>query len=65
MAVVINLEGLPDPVADALVDTVLHLRARYKVPAEPPATTWPLKELPTAPGRAIGLSRRVEIYDER
>ncbi len=36
MAQVIDLEGLPDPVARAIAETVLNLKIRYRSDSEPP-----------------------------
>ncbi len=69
MAQVLDLEGLPDPVAKAIVETVLNLKNRYRgdspVPAVPERAAKPLKDLPSRPGTAIGNISRVEISDER
>lgn len=62
MAHVIDLEGLPEPVAKAIAETVFNLKNRYR--AESPERK-PLKELPSRPGKVIGSLRRVDIYDER
>jgi hypothetical protein len=35
MAQVIDLEGLPDPVARAIAETVLNLKIRYRSGSEP------------------------------
>jgi len=63
MAQVIDLEGLPDPVARAIEETVLNLKSRYRTQTDKPA--MPLKDLPSGPGRVIGSLRRVDIYEER
>jgi hypothetical protein len=64
MAQTIDLEGLPDPVAKAIVETVLNLKSRYQAKAASVAAK-PLKDLPSRPGRVIGSLRRVDIYEER
>jgi len=63
MAQVIDLEGLPDPVAKVIEETVLNLKSRYRTPSDKPA--MPLKDLPSRPGKVIGSPRRVDIYEER
>ena len=62
MSQVIDLDGLPDPVAKAIAETVINLKNRYRVKNEPPR---PLKDLPSRQGKVIGSLRRVDIYDER
>jgi hypothetical protein len=64
MAQTIDLEGLPDLVAKAIVETVVNLKSRYPVKAAS-AAARPLKDLPSRPGRVIGSLRRVDIYEER
>ena len=63
MAQLIDLEGLPDPVARAIEETVLNLKSRYRTQADKSVT--PLKDLPSGPGKVIGSLRRVDIYEER
>ena len=63
MAQVIELDGLPDPVAKAIAETVLNLKSQYRARREQPPK--PLKDLPSRPGKVIGSLRRVDIYDER
>jgi len=63
MAKVIDLGGLPDPVAKAIEETVRNLKSNYDTGNAKPAA--PLKDLPSGPGKAIGSLRRVDIYDER
>jgi len=46
MAQVIDLEGLPEPVAKAIEETVLNLRTRYCTKSDKPLTL--LKDLPGA-----------------
>ncbi len=62
MAQVIDLEGLPDPVAKAIAETVVNLKNRYRLKSVQPK---PSKDLPSRPGKVIGTIRRVDIYDER
>ena len=62
MAQVIDLEGLPDPIAKAIVETVVNLKNRYRAKRE---QSKPLKDLPSRPGKVIGSLRRIDIYDER
>lgn len=62
MAQVIDLEGLPDPVAKAIAETVVNLKNRYHLKSVQPT---PSKDLPSRPGKVIGTIRRVDIYDER
>lgn len=62
MAQVIDLEGLPEPVAKAIAETVFNLKNRYRSKSKQPK---PLKDLPSRPGKVIGSLRRVDIYDER
>ena len=64
MAHVIDLEGLPEPVAKAIVQTVLNLKNQYRTPAEP-LEVRQQKDLPSYPGAVIGSLRRVDIYGER
>jgi hypothetical protein len=63
MAQVIDLEGLPDPVAKAIEETVRNLKSRYGTESVTPVA--PLKDLPSGPGKVIGSLRRVDIYEER
>jgi hypothetical protein len=63
MAQTIDLEGLPDPVAKAIAETVLNLKGHYRKRSV--KTTKPLKDLPTRPGKVIGSLRRVDIDEER
>lgn len=51
MPKLIHVEGLPEPVADAIAET-------YLSPEN-------LRDLPSRPGTVIGTLRRVEIYEER
>ncbi|MBZ5618247.1 MAG: hypothetical protein LAQ69_05840 [Acidobacteriia bacterium] len=61
MAQVIDLEGLPDPVATAIEETVRNLKSRYGAESAKPVA--PLKDLPSGPGKVIGSLRRVDIYE--
>lgn len=61
MPQMIDLEGLPEPVAKAIVETVTNLKNRYRA-AE--LAVKPAKDLPSHSGSLIGSARRVEIYDE-
>ena len=63
MAQFIDLDGLPEPVAKAIADTVVNLKTRYR--ATPKEENRPRKTLPSRPGRAIGSLRRVDLYKER
>jgi hypothetical protein len=63
MPQVIDLEGLPDPVAKAIAETVFNLKRRYR--AKSGKTSKPLKDLPSRAGKVIGSLRRVDIYEER
>ena len=63
MAHVIDLEGLPDPVAKAITETVMNLKNRYR-PGRDRQPPNPPRDLPSRPGKVIGSLRRVEIYDE-
>ena len=63
MANVIDLEGLPDPVAKALVETVLNLKSQYRMDNAQRGQTP--KDLPSRPGKVIGSLRRVDISEDR
>lgn len=63
MAQAIDLEGLPEPVAKAIVETVHNLKSRYRWAHS--KTPTPRKDLPSKPGKVIGSLRRDDIYDER
>ena len=65
MAQLIDLEGLPEPVAKAIAETVLNLKNQYRTAGEERRAGEPLKELPSTLGKVIGSLRRVDIYDER
>jgi hypothetical protein len=62
---IIDLDGLPEPVAKAIVETVLNLKSQYRSANNEQRADEPLKELPSWPGKVIGSLRRVDIYDER
>lgn len=64
MAQTIDFDGLPDPVAQAIVETVLNLKSRYQAKAASTAEK-PFKDLPSRPGRIIGSLHRADIYEER
>jgi hypothetical protein len=59
----IDLDGLPEPVAQAIVETILNLKTRYREETEQTARTN--VDLPSHPGRAVGSLRRVDIYEDR
>jgi hypothetical protein len=63
MAQVIDLDGSPDPVANAIAETVVNLKNRYRAKNQQPPPK-PLKDLPSRPGKVIGSLSRVDIYDE-
>ena len=63
MAQPIDLEGLPEPVAKAIAETVLNLKNRYRTSRG--KALEPRRDLPSHPGKVIGSLRRVDIYDER
>jgi len=54
----VDLEGLPEPVADAVVQMVERLREQFR---PRPAVRRPVK-LHTRPGDVIGSLSRAEIY---
>jgi hypothetical protein len=59
---VIDLEGLPDPIAKEIAETVLNLKLRYRALRR--RTAKPTS-LPSRPGKIIESLRRVDIYGER
>jgi hypothetical protein len=65
MAHVIDLEGLPDPVANAIAETVLNLKNHYRTASETHEAVQPQKDLPSRPGAVIGSLHRFDIYDDR
>ena len=52
MSQVIDLEGLPEPVAKAIAETVLNLKNRYRASRGKPPE--PHRALPSRPGKVIG-----------
>jgi hypothetical protein len=65
MPQVIDLEGLPEAVANAIAETVVNLKNQYRTPPQEQLAPKPLKELPSRPGKVIGSLRRVDIYEDR
>lgn len=68
MARVIDLEGLPDAVANAITETVLNLKSRYRTPDDRQLSRGArkvLRDLPSRPGKVIGSLRRVDLYEDR
>jgi len=65
MAQVIDLEGLPEPVARAIAETVLNLKKSYSDGSSQQRVDKPPNDLPTTAGSVIGSLRRVDIYGER
>jgi hypothetical protein len=68
MARIIDLEGLPEPVATAITETVLNLKNRYKAHDDKRLGVdngKALRDLPSRPGRVIGSLRRVDLYEDR
>ena len=63
MAQFIDLEGLPEPVAKAIEETVLNLKMRYR--SKSGEAKKRLKDLPSHAGKVIGSLRRTDIYEER
>ena len=59
----IDLEGLPEPVSNAIALTVETLKHRYRPTASLPQK--PAGELPSCPGRAVGSLRRIDLYTDR
>jgi hypothetical protein len=62
MAQLIDLEGLPEPVATAIAETVVNLKKHYRTANKEQHAVEPLKDLPSWPGKVIGSLRRVDIY---
>ena len=62
---VIDLEGLPEPVANAIAETVLNLKNRYRAETQAQPAPKPKMDLPSQPGYVIGSLRRVDIYEDR
>jgi hypothetical protein len=63
MAQFIDLEGLPEPVATAIIETVINLKSRYQPQTE--RETESPKALPLGPGKVIGSLRRIDLYEDR
>lgn len=55
----VNIDGLPEPVAAAVVQMVETLRSQFAAKAE----TRPRVDLPRWPGRILGKLSREEIYE--
>jgi hypothetical protein len=64
MAQIIDLTGLPEPVANAIVETVLHLKNQYRIAHNEQPTAEPPGDLPSWPGKVIGELHRIDIYEE-
>jgi hypothetical protein len=64
MAQIVDLAGLPEPVANVIVETGLHLKHQYRNADKDQPTAGPPDNLPSSPGRVIGELRRVDIYEE-
>lgn len=58
----IDVEGLPEPVAQAVAAMVQALRDQLHVDAEP--RRQERVKLPTRPGEVLGLPTREEIYED-
>ncbi len=65
MPQLIDLEGLPEPVAKAITETVLNLKNQYREQAQEKQPAKVQKDLPSFPGKVIGSLRRVDIYEDR
>ncbi len=65
MAQIIDLTGLPEPVANAIVETVLHLKNHYRCVDKEQPTVDPPQDLPSWPGKVIGELHRADMYEER
>jgi hypothetical protein len=48
-------------VAKAIAENVVNLKNRYRLKSVQPK---PAKDVPSRPGKVIGSTRRVDIYDE-
>lgn len=59
----LDLEGLPEPVAQALERVVLALRDQFHADCEPIRVKMTQSELPILPGTVIGALTRKEIYE--
>jgi len=55
----INIEGLPEPVAEAVVKMVEALQGQFTVTPE----QRPRVDLPRWPGKVLGSLTREEIYE--
>ena len=55
----VSIDGLPEPVAAAVVQMVETLRCQFTVKLEP----RPRVELPRWPGKVLGKLTREEIYE--
>lgn len=55
----VNIDGLPEPVAAAVVQMVATLRSQFAAKAE----SSPRTELPRWPGRVLGTLSREELYE--
>jgi hypothetical protein len=58
MAQIIDLTGLPDSVADAIIETVRNLKRHYRNVAKEQLTVDPPMDLPSWPGKVIGELHR-------
>jgi hypothetical protein len=55
----VNIEGLPEPIAAAVVKTVETLRSQFVAQSGP----RPPIDLPSWPGKVLGNLTREEIYE--
>ena len=55
----VNIDGLPEPVAAAVVQMVETLRCQFTAKSE----SRPRVELPRWPGKVLGNLTREEIYE--
>jgi len=58
----IDVEGLPEPVAQAVAAMVEALREEFRVGGQ--QTTRRKVELPSSPGKVLGSLSREEIYKD-
>jgi len=65
MSQVIDLEGLPPAVAEAITETVQNLKNSYRFTGRHDSAGESRRDLPSHPGTVIGNLRRTDIYDER
>jgi hypothetical protein len=56
----VSIEGLPEPVAEAVVRIVETLRSQFAAMEKTPS---PPVELPRWPGKILGKLSREEIYE--